>query len=180
MENNQRIGQSKCLLILVIVTIVSCYYVLNQANITKTSFQPYKSIIFKFIFYENSSNQSNFKLNQTTKKSFLKIHEKIVLNRTENNVVFYRVSGAGYGNRIYNMLSAFLAAIISDSAILIDWPSIDNYIECPLVNVFTKFTDSSFLDLNQKSPQICTITTLTKNTWSFNKHLDFLQGNCFI
>ena len=176
MENNQRYVQSKCLRILLIITffVVITFYI--KPTLQKNSFFPYK---FKMHKYFTKSNKS--KNVQTLKsRNFLKIHEKIVLNRTEKKVVFYRVVGIGYGNRIYSMLSAFLAAIISDSALLIDWPLIDNFIESPLVNVFKKYTDKSFLDFNQTTPQICTIITFTNNTWSFNKQFDFLQGNFFI
>jgi len=113
---------------------------------------------------------------ESASTKFDNLQRRIVLKRNEYRVVFYKISEAGYGNRIYSMLSAFLAAVVIDGALLIDWPMIDQYIDCPLQNVFSKFKDLSFLDINQKNPQICHINARSANTWSYNKQLNFLQS----
>lgn len=84
---------------------------------------------------------------------------------------------AGYGNRMYSMLSAFLIAVVTESALLIKWPPIDKYIDCPLVDTFRVFNDSSFLDYNQKVPNRCYVNTVTPNAWLYKKNLDVLRSN---
>lgn len=103
---------------------------------------------------------------------FIKIHNRNVLKQTNKmHVVFYKVQGYGYGNRMYSMMTAFFVALLTDSALLIDWPYIDQYFETPLQFAFTKFNDSSSLDLNQTMPKLCNALGSSNNSWAYEKKL---------
>ena len=43
---------------------------------------------------------------------------------------------AGYGNKIYSLLSAFTLALHTNSALIVNWPNIHKYIQEPLYNCF--------------------------------------------
>lgn len=180
MNINITIKQKRIFILIFIIKITFCYILFGITNIN-FEIKDVKKIILKDNIKQNDAKYSLLKnkstnLDEIKSISYINIHKNIVLNRIKPKVIFYKVQTVGYGNRIYSMISSFLAAILSDSSLLIDWPSIDNYIDCPLAYTFNKFNDSSFLDLNQKWPKICLISTNTSNTWSFKKHLDFLQG----
>ena len=171
-------------LILFFFQIFGCFLtfkmISNQMEMLQINLKYLKNLISSYILI-NNDNTTEKKIDLNLKSNmFLNIHKNIVIKRIRQKVVFYKIQPVGYGNRIYSMLSAFLTAIISDSAFLIDWPFIDNYINCTLFNVFTKFNDKSFLDFNQKKSKICRIKTKSINTWSKNKQLGFLQGICVV
>lgn len=159
-------NRTKLISILCFLSIIGCVYLLYEINYDNIKIRPFKTFSVQFVYYEDYTKNNNF----------IQINENIVKDRTNQNVVFYKIPGAGYGNRMYSMLTAFFVAVVTESALLIDWPYIENYIQTPLTNAFTKFNDSSFLDFNQKIPEICTISTNSPNTWQRNKKLDFLKG----
>lgn len=126
------------------------------------------------IFYsKRKKNEATFRpkryirtisLNETP-TFFDLVQQGIIEGKYEARVVFFRIAkDSGYGNRLYSMLSALLVAVVTDSALLIDWPSIDAYIGCPLIGALKSFNDKSFLDFEQNSPKICKIETSTSNT----------------
>lgn len=168
-------GGKRLLFILFVFKIIGCFILYGIIE-NYLEIRRYREIISNYVFSNKNEVSKVDKKEEIESIRYVNIHEQIVLNWTEEKVVFYKVTEVGYGNRIYSMLSAFLAAVISDSALLINWPSIDNYIDSPLVDVFSMYTDNSFLDFHQKSSKICKINPSTKNTWSFKKHFDFLQG----
>jgi hypothetical protein len=69
------------------------------------------------------------------------------------------------------MLTAFLVALVTESALLIDWPLIENFIETPLSNAFVKFNNTGFFDFNQKNPEIYRIKSFSPNPWSPKKRI---------
>lgn len=118
-------------------------------------------------------------------KDYRKLQRQIVTSSPSSSslapsVVFYRSRHVGYGNRIYSMLSAFMSAVLTDSALVIKWPRIDSYIDCSLPHVFSPFYGRGLLDFNQKSPRICRIKTRTLNTWSYYKRIEIFQSKFFI
>lgn len=121
--------------------------------------------------------ESNFHLRH---KSIINGHHHHDNNTTK--VVFLKVPrDVGYGNQVYIMLSAFLVALLTDSALLIDWKHIDKYVESPLESTFKRIDDSSSLDFAQKSPRICEIRVETANSWSPFKKLildEEIPRNC--
>jgi hypothetical protein len=68
-------------------------------------------------------------------------------------------------------MTAFMVAIVTESALLIDWPEIKNYIKEPFKLSFHKFNDSSPLDFNVKHPGIYRINTESINSWNYEKRL---------
>ena len=103
--------------------------------------------------------------------NYNEIHNRIVSNNiTKIRVVFYSdPKNGGYGNKLYSLITAFLIALVTESALLIDWPEIEKYIKEPFNMSFHQFNDSTPLDFNQKHPSIYTINTKSVNSWNFNK-----------
>lgn len=145
---------------IIIGNINLCFF-LFHTNFTK--------ILLKF---QPSNIVANEFYNEVLKTKF---NEELIKNRKIKNVVFLRANDSGYGNRIYAMISAFLIAIISDSILLLEWPSVENFIDYPH-NGLLKLNKNSYMDLYRNSTNICTINTITPNTWSYNKKLNIIQG----
>lgn len=117
----------------------------------------------------------NYKFEYKIKNQSLnydEIHNRIVSNKTSSKirVVFYSdPKNGGYGNKLYSLITAFLIALVTESALLIDWPEIEKHIKEPFTMSFHRFKDSTPLDFNQKHPSIYTINTKSVNSWNFNK-----------
>lgn len=134
------------------------------------------------------NNESVYFHVTTEFKDYRKLQRQIVSDQQINtsssslppSVVFYRSRHVGYGNRIYSMLSAFMSAVLTDSALVIKWPQIDSYIDCSLPHVFSPFYGQGLLDFNQKSPPICRIKTRTLNTWSYYKRIEIFESILYL
>lgn len=130
------------------------------------------SFVSLYLIVNNNILHLNESLSIENQLIYQEIHNKIINKNSQTRVVFYRESRvAGYGNNLYSLMTAFLVATITESALLIDWPQIKNYIKEPFKMSFHKFNDSSPLDFNQKQPRIYTINTSSINSWNYNKQL---------
>ena len=49
----------------------------------------------------------------------------------------------GYGNYLYAMTSSLVIAILTDSALIIQWPGISKFVDEPLLKTFENFTQSN-------------------------------------
>ena len=163
----------KCFLFLLLFLCFSTYLLLYKFQMVQLIwYQPRKVLI-----NNNSQTDETFKT-ELSSESYLKLHEKIITGHGEPRVVFYEIrKDIGYGNRMYSMLSAFMAAVLLDSALLINWPHFDQYYDCNLTNVFTNFSDQSFLDPNQKKPEICKIYAYSALTWNPVKRIEVFNSN---
>lgn len=158
------------LLLLLALTLlnISLYFIIGIDNFNNKPFS-----LMKNRWYLNSSiRRSPFPRAQS---NFSAIHNNILITKKNVKLVFLRVRKIGYGNQIYAMLSAFLVAVLTDSALLIHWPSIHIFIDTPLLMTFKSFKDSSVFDFDQKQPKICQIDQGTANTWAYSKKLIYLQ-----
>lgn len=113
---------------------------------------------------------------QAQNQQFREVHNRIILNRNPERVVFNKSPLTGYGNRIYSMLTAFLLAVVTESALVIDWPKIENFIEFALDNSIQVYNDMSFLDLRQEQPAIYYVITNSSNIWLYNKNIQALKS----
>lgn len=111
---------------------------------------------------EISKNHSQQQL--LTSRSFLRLNQNNVLNRIGPNVVFFKASNFSYGHRLLSMLTAFMVAALTDSPLLINWPSINYHIDCVLPYTFYTFKENSFLNYDQKTPQICHFINPIRNS----------------
>ena len=118
----------KCLLVTTIFLCFPSYLLLYKFQMIQLIGLNPSNIIID----NNSQTVETFKENLSS-EAYLKLHEKIITGHGEPRVVFYKVrKDIGYGNRIYSMLSAFMAAVLLDSALLINWPQFDKYYDCIL------------------------------------------------
>ena len=84
-------------------------------------------------------------------------------------VTFSRVENVGYGNKLYTLLSALTIAILSDSAMLAEWPQVDKYVEEPLDAFFTSFSGPT--DLNTNHSPSTVYHPSARQPWSKRKDL---------
>lgn len=166
------------------IFIFLSFYPLLNLTVYGTQFNYYKKAVYNYVvdysdylFLTGVVQESRHVPIDLTSKPYLQIHQENILNRVRPNVVFYKTDFVGYGNRIYSMLSAFMISVLTDSALLINWPLIHNHIDCILPYTFYVFRDKSFLDYWQKSPKICNLKTVTINTWAYEKRLDIYESN---
>lgn len=177
MQHKKSPTKTNSLILATVIIFLVAYYVYFYETPFVQNL-PYNNLFF-FLnkFNNNKSSTTNNNHFNPTFQSYWQLHNSIVKNRSQQRVVFYEAQLAyGYGNRIYSLLSAFMVAVLSDSALLIKWPFIDQFIDCPLDDTFKNFTDSSFLDFSKKQPTICNINTRTQHTWNQTKLLKNLPS----
>lgn len=170
--------QAKLILFITIFTCIFLLYkILSEQTWQQQQQQPYKTLIYNF-FLNLEKSIFNSIINSTSTRNYPKLQANIISRRgsVQSKVVFYKTGEFGYGNRIYSMMSAFMIAVLTDSALLVKWPLIDSYIDFSLPNVFSTFQDRSFLDFKQKSPKICRLNTVSPNTWNREKKLDVFKS----
>ena len=80
--------------------------------------------------------------------TYIKIHESILVGRRQPRVVFNGEIRPGYANKMYGVLTSMVAAVLTDSALIIRWKKVEDYIEPPLLRSFEEFDNNSFLSLN--------------------------------
>jgi hypothetical protein len=153
-----------------------------------------KASLSNFSNYEKGGDQDKFaKIHDNNMKCILSILEYQNDNTSLLNccsAVFSLSVRPGYANRMYGVLTAFTAAIITKSAIMIDWPQIDKYIEPKsfihknsIVLLNSNFSVSTFkkledLYINRKSNNKNMLNLSiekfklpmgTPNTWKYEK-----------
>ncbi|CAF1044801.1 unnamed protein product, partial [Brachionus calyciflorus] len=92
-------------------------------------------------------------------------------------IIFNEPYKVGYANKLYAILTSLFIAIINDSALILDWPEIAQYINPPLIDVFTQFDDESHFNLNFKPKQNLILPEETENSWKYEKSLKDLINN---
>ncbi len=111
------------------------------------------TIIFYSVFIDKDfENSGPLKMSWTAFPSSLEryrqIHESIMLgHKTPIKVTINGYTNHGYGNKIYSLLSSLVLAILTDSAIVIRWQNINEFIEEPFYNSFRNF-DSEMSEFN--------------------------------
>lgn len=143
-------------------------------------------MIFQISYYQSGTDSTKIQTHSNIispntepvldNSSFVRIHLSIVVNGTSTKVVFNKSPSTGYGNRVYSMLSAFLVAVVTESALVIDWPKIENFIDFALPHSFDKFKHTSFLNPYFEIDTIHKIKSSSSNVWAYNKSLKALKG----
>ena len=159
--------------LILFTTIFTCIFLLYKILAEQTWQQ---HLIYNF--FSNLEKSIFNSIINSSSRNFSKLQANIISRRgsVQSKVVFYKTGEFGYGNRVYSMMSAFMIAVLTDSALLVKWPLIDSYIDFSLPNVFSTFQDRSFLDFKQKSPKICHMNTGSPNTWNQEKQLDVFKS----
>ena len=154
--------------LLILLVLITCFYlVLNLSFIKLTEKDYFNLMNFNLMnTVQNLLNSYQININafaiiNDTKKNLLydndslnefrEIHAKIIGKKLPLRVTFNGYTDGGYGNRIYSMLTSLVIAILTDSALLIQWNEIENYIEEPLYCSFLnncKFNDFDDLNFN--------------------------------
>ena len=97
------------------------------------------------------------------------IHEKILNGSiSPPRLSINGFTEAGYGNKIYSMLTSMIIALLTDSALIIKWNDIDKYIEEPFKNTFNQnvyLNLISNLDKRSKSMIVEMRPKLSKYMW---------------
>lgn len=125
-----------------------------------------------YIFLSDSpSTQQIIIINST---QFNSIQEFNLFNRTNDpRVVFFTTATGrvGYGNKIYAFLTSFTIALLTDSALIMRWPSINNYIQEPFTMAYGPFPDNNPLNPTFNWESVCILNTHTVNSWKRTKKL---------
>lgn len=96
-------------------------------------------IVWADLYYDDPRDPLN---------NYIKIHESILAGRRQPKVVFNGEIRPGYANKMYGVLTSMVAAVLTDSALIIRWKKVEDYIEPPLLRSFDVFDNTSFLSLN--------------------------------
>ncbi len=152
----------KYILLILIFTTVFLYHelIIESTNL---------NYIQRFFIYNFSFLNENDKLMSEYKQ----IHENILNNKTKLKISFNESPSAGYANRLYSMLSSLVVALVSDSAIVIKWDRIDEFIEEPFVKMFDRFEkQQNEFNFRYKKENLLTLNTI--NQWSKYKDMKSL------
>ncbi|CAF0990978.1 unnamed protein product [Brachionus calyciflorus] len=142
-------------------------------------------ILFKIIFYFKSKSKQEITLENVSLKTlepnvhridpfdnYKELHKLILKSSKSINkkiVICKPVLYAGYGNKIYTVLSSLLIAILTDSAIRINWPKINNYIQPTLLDIFD--------DSLQFYKDYFHLNSSNINNYNYTKNYDELINN---
>lgn len=69
--------------------------------------------------------------------------------KREFKVVFMGDIRPGYANKLYGFLSSLLIAILTDSALVVEWKDIEGFVEEPLWQAFHRFNSTTSLFSSQ-------------------------------
>ena len=106
-------------------------------------------------------------------KVFKVIHQDIINGRrTPVKVSINGYTSAGYANKLYSMLSSLVIALLTDSAFIIRWKYISEFIEEPFNSTFATFNSNNDFNADYKKKTIHSISP--KQSWQENKDLNTL------
>ena len=72
---------------------------------------------------------------------FYEIHERILkMNASLRKITFNECNQAGYGNRLYSLLSSVLIAILTNSSLVVRWKEIEPYVDLPIQVFYNDMT----------------------------------------
>ncbi len=148
------------LLILILIT-----FILYHELIIKSTNLNY---IQSFINYLPNLNENDKLLTE-----YKQIHENIINNKTKLKISFNESPAAGYANRLYSMLSSLVVALVTDSAIVIKWDRIDEFIEEPFEKMFDRF-DKQQNELNMRYKKENLVALHSSNQWIKHKDMNSL------
>lgn len=117
-------------------------------------------IIFKICWFILNDNAQKIKYEQDPLDDYIKLHNS---NRKRKffKIVSCRDIRPGYANKIYNVLSALIIAILTDSSFYLIWPEIEQFVQPPLCDVFHQ----------PKLIKPIKISVITSNSWGFRKNI---------
>ena len=116
-----------------------------------------------------------FFLGSSLLKSIYKsIHKSIRQGSLPPKVIFSRSLYGGYGNKLNTLLTSLVMAILSDSALLIEWKHISQFVQEPLLSSFYNAslnqTNNDF-NYNYNNDSINFFQLPEKNAWKTNKNM---------
>jgi hypothetical protein len=122
--------------------------------------------------YQNSSDQTAFNFffsyAVNNEVNFNKTLWKTKTNHDGKKLSINGPTVAGYGNKIYSMLSALTIAMITDSEFISLWPNIGEFIEEPFPN---SFIAAKTIDIKKLEKTNSIYKPATKNAWHIKKDM---------
>ena len=159
----------KCFIILLVLVLLSVFIgSINFAN--NFDFRPIQIIeSIKLSFYSEHE-----RIVQKNQNKFIQNHNDIVtLKKKPIKVSINGINHAGYANRLYSMLTSFVIAIITDSALIIRWNHISKYIKEPFNLTFNDFSkQNNELNVDYNSSEF--FQPQTAFPWQKTKNMDIL------
>ncbi|CAF0976282.1 unnamed protein product [Brachionus calyciflorus] len=147
-------------------------------NVTTNLITLFFIFIFNLIYplpKKSSPKLTSIALNLNTPISrnfqeYIDLHN-FIIQKSENEtkrITFCIPGSVGYGNKIYTLISSMVVAIITDTAIKIEWPEIEQFIQCPLKDIFKKY-DSPNQDKRLR------INPIADLDWKYEKSIENLK-----
>ena len=103
---------------------------------------------------------------------YMRIHQSILgSNDQVKKIVFSGDIREGYGNRLYTFLSSLLVAVLTDSALVVNWEGINKYIQPPISLFYVK--DTRGCVGNSKKD---TLELHAKDAWMSQKDIQSLMA----
>ncbi|CAF0954740.1 unnamed protein product [Brachionus calyciflorus] len=107
-------------------------------------------------------------------QKYIELHESII-NKNENEtkrITFCVTCGAGYGNKVYTLISSLVIAILTDTAFIIEWPQAQKYFNPSLYKSLSK--NYHINQLNYAHSTNLIIEAMSKNDWEYEKKISEL------
>lgn len=92
-------------------------------------------VILNFCWYYLNENFQAVKLELDPLDDYIKLHN-LIRKKNSYKIVTCHDIRPGYANKIYNVLSGLMIAILSNSSFSIVWPELQQFVEPPLNDVF--------------------------------------------
>ncbi len=95
-----------------------------------------------FDFIQDPSKLANEPVSRSL-QTFERIHSEILSGKRRLKLSINWYPPEGYGNKLYSMITSMVIALLTDSAILIRWDAIHNFIREPFNLSFHDYAPSS-------------------------------------
>ena len=100
---------------------------------------------------------------------YREIHEKIMSGQLPLKLSINGLDYNGYANRLYSVITSFVLAVLTDSALIVHWQEVSAFIHEPFKDTFRNFTglDTEF-NFNYKRAEVYNFSW-TGNAWHIKK-----------
>lgn len=121
---------------IILIIFITYKNAVHDALRLMTSVEPTKEAFqnsSRLIYESNIDTEKAINIQQNDLNDYKKLHGKIMKGVSPLKILINRSpQDVGYANKLYSFLSSLLSAILTDSALVVMWPGINQFIEEPL------------------------------------------------
>ena len=134
----------------------------------------YSNQDMKSFIYKLSSPLLSYHNDKDPLDEYRQIHESIINGKSTTRITFNGFTPAGYGNKIYSLLTSMVIAILTDSALIIRWKDIDKYVQEPFNQSFHNFeNEQSFFNANHEKSSLI-VPSNSGHAWNEERDKDMI------